>query len=132
MTYLGLEDLIPVIVPMPATAFIHRFEAGLEMMSCDCFERCCEGMADPRISVLITKPHSSMNKKRLKDMGSRNRVKDRKMLGTEVNHGHRLPIVTKDVSPETEFTGVVNRHFDEWNTPTSQKESSCRHAVDGR
>lgn len=131
MAYLSLENLITVIVSVPAAAFIYRFKASLEVMGCNCFERCCEGMADPRISTLVTKSHSSVNQECLKNMGSCNSVKNRKMLGTEVHHRHRLPIVAKDVSPETEFTGVVNGHLDEWDTPTSQKKSPCRHAVDG-
>jgi len=61
MAYLGLEDLISVIVSVPATAFVHRFEAGLEVMGRDCFERCCEGMTDPRISFRVAKSHSRVN-----------------------------------------------------------------------
>lgn len=77
MAYLSLEDLITIIVSVPATALIHRFEAGLEGMGCDCFECCCEGMTDPRISVLVTKSPSGMNEERLEYMGSCNSVKNR-------------------------------------------------------
>lgn len=133
IAHISLDNLVKIIVSLPAAALIYEFEASLEVVDCKCLEGCSEGMADPWISILrVAIFHSSVDEERLEDMRSGNGVKNRKMLGTEVDDRHRLPVVTKDMSPETEFAGVVNSHLDQWDTATSQEKCSGGHAVDGR
>jgi hypothetical protein len=75
------------------------------------FERRCKDMADTEIRPNAIFP-ARVNQKRLQNMGARHRVQDGKMLRPEVDHGHRLSIRSEDVTPKTEFAGVVRGHFD--------------------
>jgi hypothetical protein len=109
--YNGPEDLISIIIPLPAAALIHRFETGLEVVNRNRFERRCKDMPDARISLTAIFP-PRVNQKRLQNMGARESVQDGKMLRPEVDHGHRLSVWSLDVAPETELAGVVHGHLD--------------------
>jgi phage gp16-like protein len=111
-TYTGGEDLIAIIVSLPAAALIDRLETVLEMMNRKCFERRCKDMAEARISLNAILP-PSVNEKRLQNMGARDSVQDGKVLRPEIDHGHRLSVRPEDMAPETELAGVVHGHLDE-------------------
>lgn len=109
--YTGRKDLIAIVIPLPAAALINRLQTGFEVMDRNRFERRGKDMADARISLNAIFP-ARVNQKRLQNMGARNSVQDGKMLRAEVDHGHRLSVVSEDVAPETEFAGVVHGHLD--------------------
>lgn len=128
--YTSGEDLIPIIIPLPTTAFIHRLETSFEVINRNRLEGRCKDMSNARISLNAILP-ASVNQKRLQSMCARESVQDGKMLRPEVDHGHRLSVRSEDVAPETEFAGVVHSHLDKGDAPAGEEEGSGAHAVDG-
>ena len=128
-TYASCEDLIAIVVPLPATSFINVFQTVLEVVNRNSFECRGKDVTDARVSLGTVFP-SSVNEECLQNVRARDSVQDGKVLRAEVNNRHWLSVVSLDVAPETEFAGIVYGHLDQRDTRASQEEGSCSHAVD--
>lgn len=130
VSYASREDLIAIVVTLPSTSLVDRFQAVLEVMNRNGLERRRKNVSDARVSLDTIFP-SSVNEECLQNMGTRDSMQNRQMLSAEVDHRHWLAVVALDVATEAEFAGVVHRHLDQRDTCASKEEGSGSHAVDG-
>lgn len=110
-------------VPVPPTSLIHSLDA-LKMLQRDGFENSRIRMTYTRVMFRVSELRRSLDKERLQDVILRNSMKDRKVLGPELHHSHRPPLVILDFASHTEHAGVVDGVLQKGYASSGQKQGS--------
>lgn len=111
-----------LIISMPTTALIQRLDTLLEVLYRNSLECSRDGMSYARINFPIPENGRGMHEKCLKNMILRDSVQDRQMLGTELDDGHCLAVMTRYFPSRAELGCVVDCDFEDGDCGARQEK----------
>lgn len=97
---------------MPTTSLIQRLDTLLKILYRNSLERSRDSMPHARINFPIPENGCGMHEKRLKNMKLRDSVQYGEMLGTKLDDGHWLAVMTRYFPSHAELCCVVDCDFE--------------------